>query len=143
MELKVKRINPGNANYTIGNFYIDDVKQCNSLEDQDRGLKQTTSLSDINKIKVYGQTAIPTGKYQVAWTYSDHFKKTMPLLMNVPGYAGVRIHSGNTPEDTLGCILLGYNTEKGKITSSRDCIAKVYPIIEDACKKGKVYITIE
>jgi hypothetical protein len=67
----------------------------------------------------------------------------MPLLMNVPGYAGVRIHSGNTPEDTLGCILLGYNTEKGKITSSRDCIAKVYPIIEDACKKGKVYLTIE
>ena len=143
MELKVKRINPGKANYTIGNFYINDVKQCNSLEDEDRGLKQTMSVDEIAKMKVYGETAIPTGRYQVVWTYSDHFKKNMPLLLNVPGYAGVRIHSGNTPADTLGCILLGLNTIKGQITSSRDCIAKVYPIIENACKTEKVYITIE
>lgn len=142
MEIKLKRLNPGNIGYTIGNFTIDNFK-CNSLEDQDRHLNSSMSLQEISNIKIHSNTAIPTGRYEIVWTYSNHFKKNMPLLLNVPGYAGVRIHSGNTAKDTEGCILLGYNTEKGIITDSRNTINKVYPMIEQACKKEKVYITIE
>jgi hypothetical protein len=61
----------------------------------------------IQKIKVYAQTAIPTGKYQVVMTYSSRFKKVMPLLLNVPGFSGIRIHSGNTANETEGCIITG------------------------------------
>lgn len=142
MEIKLKRLNSGNIGYTIGNFIINDFK-CNSLEDQDRGLNSSMDLQKINSIKIHSNTAIPTGRYEIVWTYSNHFKKNMPLLLNVPGYAGVRIHSGNTANDTEGCILVGYNTKKGMITSSRDTIDKVYPMIEQACKKEKVFITIE
>ena len=63
--------------------------------------------------------------------------------MNVPGYAGVRIHSGNSAKDTEGCILVGKNDKIGWISQSREYISKLYPIIEAACKKEKVYITIE
>jgi len=65
------------------------------------------SNTEISKIKVYAQTAIPTGKYQIVMTYSSKFKKVMPLLLNVPGFAGIRIHSGNTADDTEGCIITG------------------------------------
>ncbi len=76
-------------------------------------------LPELQKRKVYGQTAIPTGIYEVRMTYSAKYKRKMPQVMNVPAFTGIRIHSGNTAEDTLGCILLGNNTEVGKVTNSR------------------------
>ena len=66
----------------------------------------------------------------------------MPLLLNVPGYSGVRIHSGNTAADSLGCILVGKNTQVGKVLNSRYWYRLLFPKVRDACKKGKVHITI-
>lgn len=66
----------------------------------------------------------------------------MPELIDVPNFSGIRIHSGNTAKDTLGCILLGKNTKKGMVTESKITCNKVYPLIKDACSKGKVYIKI-
>jgi hypothetical protein len=93
-------------------------------------------------VKVFGKTAIPYGTYEIVRTYSNKYKKILPLLMNVPHFEGIRIHSGNTAEDTDGCILPGFNTVKGKVTDSRNTFKKLDAWIESASKKGKVYIQI-
>lgn len=105
--------------YTIGRVYIDGVFFCNSLEDTDRGLMQFQSVSEILAAKVKGKTAIPAGEYKCTRTMSPRFKRMMAQIMAVKGFSGVRIHSGNTAEDTDGCILLGDNTQVGRITNSR------------------------
>ena len=142
MELILKRI-ARKEDYTIGHLMVDGKFFADTLEDTDRGLTQKMSLSTLLQKKIHSKTAIPTGRYQIVWTYSNHFGKSIPLLMNVPGYAGVRIHSGNSAKDTEGCILVGKNDKIGWISQSREYISKLYPIIEAACKKEKVYITIE
>ena len=118
MEILVKRI-AKKETYTIGKMYIDGKYFCDTLEDKDRGLSQSMTEEEIRKRKGHGLTAIPTGAYKVIVNYSERFGKLMPLLLDVKGYAGVRIHSGNTPSDTLGCILVGRNTAKGMVTESR------------------------
>lgn len=105
--------------YTIGRVYIDGKFVCNSLEDQDRGLMQYMSVSEVLAAKIKGATAIPAGDYKVMFTWSSRFKRPMPQIMNVKGFTGVRIHAGNTAADTEGCILLGDNTIKGQLTNSR------------------------
>ena len=77
---------------TIGEMHVDGVFQCYTCEDIER------------EIKVPGKTAIPKGTYDVIINMSNRFKRKMPLLLNVPNFAGVRIHPGNTAEDTEGCI---------------------------------------
>lgn len=119
MEIKVKRIARKDS-YTIGRLYIDDEYFCDTLEDKDRGLKQTDTLEQIKKVKVKDETAIPIGTYKVTLSYSPRFKKILPLIENVKGFDGIRIHSGNTNKDTSGCLLVGKNTKVGMVTSSRD-----------------------
>ena len=66
----------------------------------------------------------------------------MPLINNVPQFDGIRIHSGNTAKDTLGCIIVGQNKRKGMVINSRETVDKLYPIIEKACKEQSVTIQI-
>jgi len=82
MKLKLKRI-ALKPTYTIGKLYIDDVYFCDTLEDTVRD-KNKNGKFDAGEYKIYGQTAIPYGKYEIKWTYSPRFKRYMPLLMNVP-----------------------------------------------------------
>jgi hypothetical protein len=105
--------------YTIGRVYINGEFFSNSMEDKDRGLHQQMSEKEINAKKVYGVTAIPTGDYVVKMTYSPKYKRKMPQIMNVKGFSGIRIHSGNTATDSLGCVLLGNNDKPGWISNSR------------------------
>ena len=98
--------------YTIGRMYIDGVFFCNTLEDTDRGLMQGMNVGEIMTKKIAGKTAIPVGDYKVCRTYSPRFKKMMAQIMNVKGFAGVRIHAGNSAKDTDGCPLLGDADEK-------------------------------
>ena len=138
--------------YTIGNLYIDGVKFCNTLEDTDRGLKQTDSLEEIKKKKVYGETAIPTGTYQVRmdivspkYNTVSFFKKLcngmVPRIMNVPGFEGILIHTGNSPIDTYGCLLVGKNTQVGRVTQSKDTFEKLYKKMKKAHDNGeKIWI---
>lgn len=125
MELTLKRIAKKDT-YTIGKLYVDGEYFCDTLEDKDRGLTSDMSLEDIKKVKVYGQTAIPLGRYRVTMNMSSRFKKVMPLLLYVPGFDGIRIHSGNTAADTQGCILLGQNKVVGKVINSRIYTDKLY-----------------
>lgn len=131
------------AKYTIGKLYINNKYFCDTLEDTDRGLTQSMTEQQIGSKKVYGETAIPTGTYRIIISYSNKFKKQMPLLLNVPGFAGIRIHSGNTEKDSLGCILVGKNKAVGKVLESRDTYSKLFSILQEANKKETIKITIK
>jgi hypothetical protein len=128
--------------YTIGKVYVNGKYFCNSIEDKDRGLTSDMPLDEIKKKKVYGKTAIPSGLYTILYTYSPKYKRLMPLVDNVKGFSGIRIHSGNSAEDSLGCILLGKNTKVGMVTESRVTCNSFYKLIEEAIKKGEK-ITLE
>lgn len=140
--------------YTIGNLYINEVLFSNTLEDPDRGLTSTMTLEEINKKKVYGQTAIPTGTYEVKMTYSNRlhgrayakkYEGKLPELINVKGYEGVRIHPFNKAQETLGCLSVGKNSIKGAVTNAT---AYFYMLVDNyilpAIKRGeKITITIK
>lgn len=141
MKIVLKRIALRDT-YTIGKLYIDDKYICDTVEDKVRDINKN-GVFDNGEKKVYGETAIPYGTYEVKWTYSNRFKKYMPELLNVSNFSGIRIHSGNTAADSLGCIIVGENKAVGKVLNSRATVNKLYPIIEKGCKEGKVTITIE
>ena len=140
MDLLLKR-RYRNDKYTIGDLYIDGVWFSNVLEDTDRGLSSDMTEEEIQKIKIYGKTAIPKGRYKIEVTYSPKFKRYLPILLNVKGFSGIRIHSGNTAEDTLGCLLVGYNKVKGQVINSRVTSDKLTALLRNT--KEEIYITIE
>lgn len=99
----------------FGQLFVDGVLIGQTLEDPDRRL-------EAGGKKVYGATAIPRGRYMVALSMSNRFKRVMPEVFDVPGFTGVRIHGGNTEADTHGCPLLGHvRTPTGNPTGIRDC----------------------
>ncbi len=128
MELLVKRTT-FTAKSTIGELWIDGGFFCYTLEDTCRGLKQTDSIEEIRRKKLPGITAIPSGRYQLILNYSNRFKKVMPLLINVPGFEGVRIHAGNKAEDTEGCLLLGMEKAVDSVLKSRATFNRLIQVI--------------
>ena len=142
MELRLER-KYRSSKYCIDKLYINGKYFSDALEDPDRGLTDSMSLEEIKKIKVKGNTCIPYGTYNVTITYSPRFKKNLPLINNVKGFESIRIHSGNTPQDTEGCLLLGFNRVKGQVVDSRVTVSKFITQIQQALNKGeKVTITI-
>lgn len=98
------------------------------------------TLEDITRdIKIPGQTAIPFGRYKVILNNSQRFQKRMPLLLDVPGFEGVRIHSGNTAADTEGCILVGMKPGIDCISNSRDAFMALMNKLEN---QNIIYINI-
>lgn len=142
MELKLIRKYRCN-NYCIDKLYINGTYFSDALEDPDRGLTDSMSLEEIKKIKIKGNTCIPYGTYNITITYSPRFKKNLPLLNNVKGFEGIRVHAGNIPQDTEGCLLLGFNKVKGQVIDSRNTVNKFIDIVQKTLNKGeKVTITI-
>ena len=150
MELEIKRI-ARRETYTVGRLYIDGKYFCDTLEDKDRGLRQDMPTAVIRATKRKGITAIPTGRYRVTLAVqSPKFSKRatyqfcngyLPRLINVPGYDGVLIHIGNTARDTDGCLLVGRNTQVGKVLDSRKTFIELYDRLLGA--KDDIYIKIE
>lgn len=111
MKLRLERFEFG-TNYTIGDLFIEDLHQCMTLE---RGTKETSR-----------KPAIPKGIYKIVLDMSTRFKCIMPHLLDVPGYEGIRIHSGNNDKDTEGCILVGKSWSGGNwISNSRNALAEL------------------
>jgi hypothetical protein len=141
MKLLLKRRFKGES-YTIGSLYVDGVYFCDTLEDTDRGLTQSMPLSEIRKLKIAGQTAIPTGTYKVVTNVVSPKYSTreayrfcggkVPRLLDVPGYEGVLIHIGNYAKDTEGCILVGENKVKGQVVNSTATFKRLYELMTDA-----------
>jgi hypothetical protein len=150
MNLKLQRRFLGSG-YTIGSLYIDGVYFCDTLEDTDRGLRQSMSIAEIRQKKIAGQTAIPTGTYSVTMdTVSPKYSAReayrfcggkLPRLIDVPGYEGILIHIGNFDSDTEGCILVGENKVKGQVINSTDTFRRLYEILKTATDEIRLEIT--
>lgn len=152
MKLTLKRI-AKKPTYTIGKLYIENKYFADTIEDTDRGLRQDMPLEEIKKKKVYGKTAIPTGTYEVTLNViSPKYSRSafmrqyangakVPRLLNVKGWEGVLIHTGNYASDSLGCLIVGKNTKVGMVTDSRNTFIKLYKELQKA--KDKIFITIQ
>ena len=113
MLITIKRLYKTDTS-TIGELLIDGIWECFTLEDTER------------KVKIKGETAIPKGTYKVIINKSNRFKRLLPLLIDVPNFEGVRIHSGNSNHDTEGCILVGQTRNKNYIGQSRKAFEKLF-----------------
>ena len=141
-------------NYTIGNLYINGKWFSNTLEDKDRGLKDSMSLTEIKAIKKPKITAIPTGTYEVTLNViSPKFSKypfynsinggRVPRLLNVKGFDGILIHVMDGPKGanlSEGCIGVGRNLIKGGLLQGKEYYKKLYDILKNS--KDKITIKI-
>ena len=136
MKLLLKRKFKGET-YTIGDLFIDGTFFCNAIEDRVRELPASCPYTSKwhpckCKEKVYAETAIPAGTYKVTMEHSPSFKRILPYLHNVPHFLGILIHSGNTEADSGGCIIVGHNTVKGRVTESKITSDKLNEILSKA-----------
>ncbi len=116
---------------------------CNTMEPTARKLTSQMPQTVIRRHKIIGKTAIPTGRYRILITRSRRFGRWLPLLLNVKGFEGIRIHAGNKPEDTRGCILLGFNRRKGYVLDSTRCVLTLVKMMTEAIAKGeKVFMEV-
>ena len=123
---------------TEGKLYINDVFECYTLEDCDRRL-------EVGGTKIYGATAIPRGTSAIDISYSEHFNKRLPILLNVPQYEGVRIHTGNSNSDTAGCVIVGSQNASETddfIGGSKIAFEPLFEKIQTAIRMGDT-VTIE
>jgi hypothetical protein len=135
MELKLIR-ETFTEKSTIGSLYVNGIFFCYTLEDKDRKLES-------GGVKEYAKTAIPRGKYKVINSFSNRFKKYMPELVNVPQFAGIRIHAGNTADHSEGCILVGSTKAVDFIGNSKVTFDKLMKVIQRVEKIERINITIE
>lgn len=140
MKLELKRHFLGES-YTIGSLSIDGKKFCDTLEDKVRDLNKN-GVFDGDEKKVYAETAIPYGTYDIVVDYSPKFKRELPRLQNVKHFEGILIHRGNTAEDSAGCILVGENKVKGKVINSTPYEKELVRILKEA-QDRKEPITIK
>ena len=149
MEIVIKRIT--NNPYCVGHLYINGKYFCDTLEPPYFGTTQNTPIYEIKNTKK-GNTAIPIGTYNISLDYqSPKFKNRswakfcdgyLPTIMNVPAFNRILIHVGNIASqygksDTMGCILVGMNLEKGKVLKSQETFKKLYKVLSEAKLKGE------
>lgn len=163
MELLLTRI-AKRKTYTIGRLAIiertDDeylagqkeIYLCDTLEPTALELKTTVSKEAVLRSPTKAQSlkpfAIPEGRYAVVITWSPKFKQWLPLLLGGPDFnrlfKGIRIHAGNTAEDTLGCILVGRNQIVGHVLESRKWLGVIkHKIVEAKARDEAVWLTIK
>lgn len=134
---------PSGALATLGCLDIDGDPFCYTLEDVVR--PDPNPATPANEAKVYGETAIPSGRYRLDITYSPKFRKPMILVKDVPGFTGIRIHSGNDADDTLGCILVGSVVDgDNRIHGGSEVMPRLFGKVQAALDRGEaVWLTIE
>jgi hypothetical protein len=133
MKILIKRIH-FDPEYTIGEITVDGQVKSFTLEDAVREVPG----QPVATWKIPGKTAIPAGEYEVRITTSARFGRPLPLLVEVPGFSGIRIHPGNTSADTEGCILVGTTWGGGDwITNSRVAFNAIYPLLLGAWSRGE------
>lgn len=125
---------------TISDVIINGEFQCYGLEDMDRGLKKSMPIDEIKELKVFAQTAIPEGRYEMIVNFSNRFQQYMPLLLGVPGFEGIRIHPGNTALHSEGCLLLGQTVGSDFVGNSRIAYRSFMKKVREVEKKEKIYI---
>jgi hypothetical protein len=96
----------------------------------------------VRPVKIAGRTAIPAGRYEVIINFSQRFGRPLPLLLNVPDFEGVRIHPGNTPANTEGCILVGETKSENFIGQSRVAFDQLFEKLKAASATEKIFVEI-
>lgn len=150
MELTLRRLD-FSPSRTIGELDVDGAFECYTLEDRVREDDPATPEDEGRKVP--GQTAIPAGRYRVRLTVSERARRgglwsprpdgVLPLLEDVPGFTGIRIHAGNGPEHTEGCILVGRGRTAEAITQSRPALTALMGRLQEAVDRGEaIWITI-
>jgi hypothetical protein len=136
MKLQLKRFEFGTT-YTISKLYNGEEYICFVVEDKVREVEG----KPVKEWKVQNETAIPKGTYKLVLNMSTRFKKEMPQILNVPGFEGVRIHSGNSSKDTEGCLIVGMNWTGGDwVSNSKAAYDKLFALLKSA--KEEITITI-
>jgi len=134
-------------NYTIGKLLDEQDYICDTLEDKVRELHDLNHDGDFDEEgegKIYGRTAIPCGRYRIKLTYSPKLKRTLPFLVDVPGYTGIRIHGGKNENWTEGCVLVGENKIKGGLINYKYWETVVIQRIQSHIKRKElIFITIK
>lgn len=154
MKLLLKRI-AKKPKYTIGRLYINGVYFCDTIEDKDRGLDDSMSVANIRNLKVYKETAIPTGTYDIVMNVTsgtfvkkEAYKKLcggrVPRLKYVKGFSGILIHSGVDEKSSAGCIIVGQNKVVGKVINSWETFKALYSKLKTADNNSEsITITIQ
>lgn len=146
---------PPQGPYTIGHLYDGDGKYiCDTIEDTDRGLRNDMTAEAVLRFKVKAKTAIPTGtyaltidvvspKFSLKKYYMDYCCGKVPRILNVPGFEGILMHMGSSERSSAGCVIVGYNTVKGRVTNSQAAYERLYRILQRYRQQGhKLYIKI-
>lgn len=136
MKLRLERRYAG-PKYTIGFLFINGIYFCDTIEDKVRDFNKDGDLLDPGEDKVYAETAIPYGKYDVELSMSPKFKRLLPMVLNVRHFTGIRIHRGNTAKDSAGCILPGENKVKGRVINSTQYEKEIVKRMREATKRGE------
>mgnify|MGYP001593624357 CR=1 FL=1 len=130
MELLLRRVQI-TPDVTIGELLVNGEHECWVCEDP------------VRDHKIAGVTAIPEGTYNVVITFSNRFQRDMPLLEDVPEFSGIRIHTGNTPENTEGGLLVGQDRREASVGHSVAAYNQLYPKLVEARAQGEaITITI-
>ena len=138
MRMRIERIQL-DPEVTIGDWFCDGEHVGYSCED---AVREQPGVP-VAEWKVHGRTAIPYGSYQVEVTMSPRFKRLLPLLRDVPGFAGIRIHPGNDALDTEGCLLPGLARNPKGVGQSRLAFDDIFIRITRALAAGEeVWIDI-
>ena len=121
-----------NDESTIGLLYI------YNDSDLDNSIFRCFTLEDLERPeKIKHETAIPTGEYEVAFTWSPKFKRNVLMLLNVPNYERIYLHEGVKKDDTSGCILVGQIRREKTIENSKPCIQCIEKLCKEAETKGE------
>lgn len=115
---------------TLGSIAIDGMHFAWTLEDA------------VRDRKIPNETAIPAGVYEVVVNYSNRFARQLPMLLNVPGFTFIRIHGGNGPENTEGCILVGRERDDERIWNCSGAVSELTFRIRNATTTGKVFAEV-
>lgn len=143
MELRLER-KFLNKTSTEGNLYVDGKWFCHTIEDRVRAGKGAWSKHK----KVYAQTAIPYGEYEVKVTWSNRFKRPLPLVINVPDFEGIRIHNGSSELSSAGCIIISYKNDDGpdgnknRIVNDTKAMNDLTKLLEETQKNEKIILKI-
>ena len=122
---------------TIGEMLLDGAHFAWTMEDacREKGAWQSS-------FKIPGQTAIPSGWYEVTLTMSNRFKRMLPLLLKVPDFEAIRIHGGNGPQDVEGCIAIGSDRDDSRIWNSAVKVDALVALIQGSQTVSKVWCAV-
>lgn len=129
--------------YTEGRMSIDGHYECDTLEDKVRDLDRDGDLNEPGEKKVYGETAIPYGRYRLVVDWSPAFGKKMIHVLDVKEFTGIRFHAGLTVKHTKGCVLVGHKHADGELAPGFDYGYYVDLVEAWNNQGGNVWLTVK